>query len=482
MKLSEKASFAAQEEWAAAFCLCGITGLRKHVRDLVRELPGVRDNEEPEYVHRTRVALRRLRSLLPLFADCLPRKRSATWNKALRRTARVLGAARDTDVQMAFVQTCLDTLEDEQARPGVARLLLRLQQQRQHLQKPVLAALKRLEERRLLAKMQRFLRALGQHIRAHYQTTPTPAVYDHIGHIVEEQLTAVQAQAALVTTPQQSSELHALRIAVKRLRYTMQAFAPLYPGVFREPLQLARTLQDVLGAIHDSDVWLHDLPQFQAEEQQRTMEYFGTLEPFAMLTPGFAALEAYCQQRRCKAWETFVALWHQEQTQQLWQTLRQTLQACQPAESAVAVQDDEEVPTATPASVPVLEASAQVSPAPLPQAVCLHEATLRACRDAWRWHATTLIAAIPPGSLMTYSDFAAWVNHTHGLRINAGNVAWLRRYLFTLLGDSTTLPLHRLARAGDVHSLQETEDMKTFNDRLRAAEDILTQPVWWRPS
>ena len=52
----------------------------------------------PEFVHQARVALRRLRTGLRLFAPFLPRRFTRHWNACWRSTAQALGAARDWDV------------------------------------------------------------------------------------------------------------------------------------------------------------------------------------------------------------------------------------------------------------------------------------------------------------------------------------------------------------------------------------------------
>src|SRR5262249_56548814 len=67
----------------------------KYLHALMAELEGVRQAEDRECVHRMRVASRRLRSVLPLFATSLSRQTCARWRKQLRRVTRALGPARE---------------------------------------------------------------------------------------------------------------------------------------------------------------------------------------------------------------------------------------------------------------------------------------------------------------------------------------------------------------------------------------------------
>src|SRR5262249_44369419 len=107
------------------------------------DMDGVWHAEDPECVHRLRVAARRLRTVLPLLAPALSRQTCARWRTQLRRVTRALGAARDTDVQMACVQQFVHDSASGEERAGVERLLLRLAQRRRAVQGPVVKALER---------------------------------------------------------------------------------------------------------------------------------------------------------------------------------------------------------------------------------------------------------------------------------------------------------------------------------------------------
>src|SRR5438067_12983949 len=99
MTTTHKTTTVAVARRLAPFCLAGARILLHYLHDLMAEIPHVHQTEDSEYVHRMRVASRRMRSFLPLFALCLSRKTCDRWRKQLRRFTRALGEARDTDVQ-----------------------------------------------------------------------------------------------------------------------------------------------------------------------------------------------------------------------------------------------------------------------------------------------------------------------------------------------------------------------------------------------
>ncbi len=113
MTTTHKTATVAVARRLAPFCLSGARTLLHYLHDLMAALPQVRQMEDSECVHRLRVASRRLRSFLPLFAVCLSRQTCDRWRKQLRRLTRALGDVRDFDVQIA----CVEHVLEQQASP-----------------------------------------------------------------------------------------------------------------------------------------------------------------------------------------------------------------------------------------------------------------------------------------------------------------------------------------------------------------------------
>jgi inorganic triphosphatase YgiF len=119
IKTTRKTDATAKAWRLAPLSLCVARTALKYLHALMAEMEGVRQAEDRECVHRLRVASRRLRSVLPLFATTLSRQTWARWRKQLRRVTRVLGAARDADVQMACVQQFLHDRTRAEEQVGV---------------------------------------------------------------------------------------------------------------------------------------------------------------------------------------------------------------------------------------------------------------------------------------------------------------------------------------------------------------------------
>src|SRR5271169_3437998 len=102
----------------AGACRFGTLRLRPLLDAFVKEIEGVRSSEDIEYIHRMRVASRRLRAALPLFEPCFPAKEYRLWMSELRKITRSLGDARDTDVQIDFLRSSIKRVRKQQKRAG----------------------------------------------------------------------------------------------------------------------------------------------------------------------------------------------------------------------------------------------------------------------------------------------------------------------------------------------------------------------------
>ena len=81
-------------------CVFGTAIMLKHLTDLSNEIGGVEVADDIEFIHRMRVASRRLRSTFPYFQKCFRQKKVVVWQEQIRQVTKSLGAARDLDVQI----------------------------------------------------------------------------------------------------------------------------------------------------------------------------------------------------------------------------------------------------------------------------------------------------------------------------------------------------------------------------------------------
>jgi CHAD domain-containing protein len=117
--------------------------------------------------------------------------------------------------------------------------------------------------------------------------------------IVERSLKRIVREGPRAVASGKDNELHALRIDVKRLRYTLEFASPIFGDELREPLALLALAQERLGALADADTF------------GRTYAVMLTgIATSSDLRPGLERLCNDAARERVRALEAVRALWN----------------------------------------------------------------------------------------------------------------------------------------------------------------------------
>jgi len=315
-------------------CTFGAGQLLPLIDVLTAEIAGVRADDDIEHVHRMRVASRRLRAALPLFAECFPEKEYRFWSKEIRNITRELGAARDTDVQIAFLKKYLKTLTGSQRPvPGpdtaahegdpVAAHLIRLQKQRGTLQKKVVTALDELDHSRMLPAL-RAACTLPEERAKQRKRERFAGILPVAAGRMGKRLQAISRYEPYVHNPDAVFEHHALRIAAKKLRYTLEAYAPLYRRDLKKPIARIKRLQDLLGDIHDCDVWIEQVSLAIVKQRARRHPHDGSSAAAISAIAPLRRLLSNREKRRSRLYRIFVRYWDALLRTGFWENLAST--------------------------------------------------------------------------------------------------------------------------------------------------------------
>lgn len=306
-----------------SICVYGSGVILRYIAALRAETEGVRQGSDIEYIHRMRVASRRLRTALPFFHSCYSAKKLDAWQQDIRAITRALGAARDTDVQLDLLARIYRQAPLPAYRPGLRRLALRLRQRRERLQTKVLTALDTLESDQTLTQMEAALsRYAGQEGQVYIFT---PDLYRLSFGAISAALEQFLSYGEIVAQPEEVEKLHEMRIAAKHLRYTLETFGPLYPEELKRFVNVTRKAQDALGEIHDCDVWHRSLPDFLAKETRRILRFYGSERPARRLLPGLTYFEDDRKSLRDATYAKFVEDWQAWLADAVWESLRKTI-------------------------------------------------------------------------------------------------------------------------------------------------------------
>jgi CHAD domain-containing protein len=233
--------------------------LRKHLDRFTRMLPGVEQGDVTS-LHRARVASRRLRELLPT----LQLEHPAAVRKLGRRLRKVttrLGTVRELDVLVLLVDELHVSRRDRSS--AVGRVGVAVARKRDE-------ARKHLFERLPIAEMRRIARKLDS-LADQLDTAEEPGskvaarswrwvVEARIARRATRLTTAID-HAGGIYVP---DRLHAVRIAIKKLRYAVELSTEIAGQKTDATLRALTRGQDLLGRVHDIQVLIDRVRKVQA--------------------------------------------------------------------------------------------------------------------------------------------------------------------------------------------------------------------------
>lgn len=83
---------------------------------------------------------------------------------------------------------------------------------------------------------------------------PDAPVLENARKVMAVRIAEFYSYEPFVARPEHSTQLHDLRIAAKRLRYTLELFEPQFGAEGKRQIARVKDLQEELGALHDHDV------------------------------------------------------------------------------------------------------------------------------------------------------------------------------------------------------------------------------------
>ena len=226
--------------------------LKTHVESLVRALRLV-DEGDVRALHRTRVSSRRLREIIPVLP--IPGDKARKLSRRLRRITSRLGAIRELDVLLLL----LDELHESRwaQSDALARVAVSVANDRDRARRGGGASID------AMRRTARKLRELVDDLRRKQMPDARATRWAVEARIVRRatRLAEVLRDAGAVYLPER---LHAVRIAVKKLRYSVELANSSGARSLAATSRLLRRAQDILGRMHDRQVLIDRVRHVQA--------------------------------------------------------------------------------------------------------------------------------------------------------------------------------------------------------------------------
>ena len=208
-----------------------------------------------EGVHAMRVATRRLRSAMQDFAPLMKKRLPKKLKKDLKRIADALGAVRDQDVAIAYLEKLQGKAKTDLIKDGIGKFI----KERGDLRAAACLNLIKIIAAREISDLQAQFAAAIDEMASRKQSKRMISFSEAGLGAVASGLQNLFDLSANIYHPFNAAELHETRIAAKRLRYAIELFIACWGEAVAPFAAEIAEMQSFLGEVHDCDVWIESL-------------------------------------------------------------------------------------------------------------------------------------------------------------------------------------------------------------------------------
>jgi CHAD domain-containing protein len=227
--------------------------LHKRLDRFTRMLHGL-DEGDVHALHRTRVASRRLREILPVLE--LDPDVARHLGRRLRKVTGRLGVVRELDVVTLLIEELHDSGKHDPAT--LAHIAAAIAEARARARDRLFAKLPTGELRRIAAKLGKLAGDLRDRKRpARGWRWAVEARLTHRATVLKDAM----LEAGALYLPER---LHIVRIALKKLRYALEVAVETTGAPSANDLRILKRGQDILGRLHDLQILIDRVRQIQA--------------------------------------------------------------------------------------------------------------------------------------------------------------------------------------------------------------------------
>jgi len=232
------------------------------LQGMQRNVPGVIEDIDTEFLHDFRVALRRTRSLLGSMKKVMLPADIAHFQQGFKKIGTFTGPVRDLDVYL-LGKNAYQSMLPGGLQEGLAVFFHGLARQRAR-------ELQRLRKALHSSYFQDFMTQWQEYVDNTLLPSALAAGQEPCKEVaikaIKKRLRSILRSGELIGPQSPDTELHSLRIQAKKLRYLLEFYRSLFPVTEMDILlKSLKRLQDNLGSFNDLSVQQKMLGQYQDE-------------------------------------------------------------------------------------------------------------------------------------------------------------------------------------------------------------------------
>jgi CHAD domain-containing protein len=205
-------------------------------------------------VHQMRVASRQLRALLFNFKENYPAKTVSLIQQEIKIFSGVLGPYREMILLENQLTNILQTDCPNDIKSGVQLLIKDIHKQYKRQKKLVPAAADRMATSQGMAALRK-ISFREKELPGFEKICRSPKLIHKAKEDIQRWIRTIFRDEISLANEIPTERFHQMRINMKYLRYTLQDYACLHKNGFRRSLERLVALQDLMGDIHDLQVW-----------------------------------------------------------------------------------------------------------------------------------------------------------------------------------------------------------------------------------
>jgi CHAD domain-containing protein/CYTH domain-containing protein len=229
-----------------------------------------RGEEDPEVLHRLRIAMRQLRALPGEFENYFETSWLDQHQEALSRLMKVTGAKRDVDVTLETMGA-FRALLPEKMKKGLDPVEAFLVSRKNNLQKQVVSLV---ESSRFQDEVLEFEKI--QKDDSVFRSEASQPIILSAMRVLNKRLKKIVKEGRRITPDSDDKAYHKLRIQFKKLRYLIEAMEPLIDhSKYHKVIKMIKKMQTILGNYQDCQIQRFDLALLAKEtdlQQKKTQK------------------------------------------------------------------------------------------------------------------------------------------------------------------------------------------------------------------